>query len=121
MGQLLDLIEKGLVSGLRGKDILTLMLDNPKSECPEEIAKNQGWIQDQNRSAIEALCKKVISDNPDVVRVCALLRFNTQVRKMEAGKPRLIKFFVGEVMKASSGRSDPKLALEIIQSLLKKP
>ncbi len=66
-GQLLDLIESGMVSGLRAKDILTVLLDNSVTKSPEDIAKSRGWIQDQNRTAIETLCKKVISDNPDVV------------------------------------------------------
>ena len=103
---LVALVEEEKISALRGKDILTRLLEGSQ-EAPLAIAEAEGWIQDRDQDTLQIACKDVIKKYPDVVK------------KIENGKPKLVKFFVGEVMKATKGKADPKLALTMLIEMLK--
>lgn len=102
---LVSLVDTEKVSALRGKDILALLLDGSQ-DAPIDIAQSQGWLQDRNLERLRTSCQDVIKSHPAVVA------------KIEKGKPKLVKFFVGEVMKATKGQADPKLTLDILKELL---
>ena len=78
----------------------------------------QGWLankeeekglkQESDPKALEELIDKVISDNPD------------KVKEYKSGKEKLFGFFVGQVMKVSGGKANPKLANEILKDKLSK-
>lgn len=104
--ELVTLVEEEKISALRGKDILSRLLEGSQ-DAPLTIAETEGWIQDRDQDALQIACKEVIKQYPDVVK------------KIQNGKPKLVKFFVGEVMKATKGKADPKFALTMLTELLK--
>lgn len=79
---------------------------NPHEE-PEKIVEEQNWTQDSNADAIENLIEQVLD------------RFPEKVKEYRKGKKGLMGLFVGEVMKLSKGKADPKLTSAILSEKLK--
>ncbi|TPX69336.1 hypothetical protein SpCBS45565_g02615 [Spizellomyces sp. 'palustris'] len=104
LGHLIDLVETGRVSGLRAKDILHAMMDG-NTQSPLEIAESFGWILASDVTALHRLCEEIVDEFPEMAV------------KVRNGKTRVIKFFVGEVMKRTRGKSDPVLVAEIYKKL----
>jgi aspartyl-tRNA(Asn)/glutamyl-tRNA(Gln) amidotransferase subunit B len=86
------------------KEIFTEMADTGKSAA--DIIKERGLEQVSDEGALKDLIKKIIEANP---------KESSQYR---AGKTQLLGFFVGEVMKASKGKANPKVAGNIVKELL---
>lgn len=100
---LVDLIakvEEGVVSNLAGKEVLTAMLDTGASA--EDIIKEKGLSQVSDDAALLVIIDEVIAQNPGLVE---------QIR---SGKPNAVGFLVGQVMKRSGGRANPKKLNELI-------
>ena len=74
----------------------------------KEIATENNWIQESNSDAIDDYIKQAINKYPD------------KVKEYKAGKKGLIGLFMGEVMKLSKGKADPKLANELLMKELEK-
>ena len=72
----------------------------------DEIIKTKGLVQIQDESLLEEIAKKVIDANPD------------QVAAYKSGKDKLFGFFVGQVMKETQGKANPKSVNEILKNLL---
>ncbi|KAF9777408.1 GatB/GatE catalytic domain-containing protein [Thelephora terrestris] len=111
LGSLIDMVQSGVITvsqqGPSGKLILRLMLDNPSSKTPEELAKEHSLIAlDKGDSSMEAWCREVIGSNPEVADA------------IRAGNVNVVNKLVGRVMKKSRGTADAlsvrKLLLEII-------
>jgi aspartyl-tRNA(Asn)/glutamyl-tRNA(Gln) amidotransferase subunit B len=66
-------------------------------KLPEQVIKDKGWKQVTDQSELEAIVDNVISAH------------EKEVQRYRSGKKGLIGFFVGEAMKATAGRADPKL------------
>jgi aspartyl-tRNA(Asn)/glutamyl-tRNA(Gln) amidotransferase subunit B len=103
VGGLLDLISKGDISGKIAKDVLEILWT--EGGDPAEIVEKRGMKQVTDMGAIEAAVDKVIADNPD------------QVAKAQAN-PKLAGWFVGQVMKATGGKANPKAVNELIAKKL---
>ncbi|KAJ3410784.1 hypothetical protein HDV05_003249 [Chytridiales sp. JEL 0842] len=103
VGNLIDLIENNLLSALRGKNVLTLMMDGD-TRTPEEIAKENEWIQDNSDTLISTLLDDLIERNQSIVK------------EILKGKYRKLKFFSGEVMRITKGKANPVL----VDTLLKE-
>ncbi len=88
------------------KAVLEEMFQTGKSA--EEIIKERGLSQISDSSAIEAAVQEVVNSNPQ------------PVADYRAGKEAALKFLVGQVMKATKGRANPKLAAEILTQKLSK-
>ena len=73
---------------------------------PQKIVKEKGLQQESNPKALESLIDKVITENPD------------KVKEYKSGKEKLFGFFVGQVMKASDGKANPKLVNDILKKKL---
>ena len=73
----------------------------------DEIIKAKGLKQITDSSAIEAVVDKVIADNPG------------QVAEYQAGKDKLIGFFVGKVMQETKGQANPGQVNQILKDKLK--
>ena len=101
---LVDLLKKGTVSGLMAKEIFTKMAETGR-RAPD-IIKELGLEQVSDEDALKGLIKEIIEANP---------KESSQYR---AGKTQLLGFFVGEVMKASKGKANPKVAGNIVKELL---
>jgi aspartyl-tRNA(Asn)/glutamyl-tRNA(Gln) amidotransferase subunit B len=97
---LIKKVEEGVVSNLVGKEVLTFMLDEGKSA--DEIIKEKGLAQVSDDSALLAIIDEVIAQNPAVVE------------QIKAGKPNAAGFLVGQAMKKSGGRANPKKLNELI-------
>ncbi|MDQ3584305.1 MAG: Asp-tRNA(Asn)/Glu-tRNA(Gln) amidotransferase subunit GatB [Acidobacteriota bacterium] len=107
LGALVRLIDEGKISGKQGKDVLIEMFKSGKSAAV--IIEEQGLAQVSDAGEIESLAAEVIAANPQ------------QLAQYRAGKETLFGFFVGQVMKASQGKANPKLVNEVLKAKLSEP
>ena len=105
LGVLVRLIDEAKISGKQGKDVLVEMFKTGKPA--EKIIEERGLVQVSDTSEIDALIDDVIASNPD------------QVANYRAGKEALLGFFVGQVIKASKGKANPKVVNERLRAKLK--
>lgn len=107
IGQLIKLIEDGKVSNsVATQKIFPALIDSKLS--PEEIAKSNNWIQESDSDSLSTYIDQ------------ALAKFPEKVEEYKAGKKGLIGLFMGEVMKLSKGKADPKLTNKMLQEILNK-
>ncbi len=99
LGELVDLISDGTISGRIAKQIFDSMYKTGRS--PSEIVEKEGLRQVTDTSAIEAAIDAVMAANPDKV---------AQAKE----KPALAGWFVGQVMKSTSGKANPQVVNEIL-------
>jgi aspartyl-tRNA(Asn)/glutamyl-tRNA(Gln) amidotransferase subunit B len=104
LGKLINLIKEGTISGKIAKEIFLFMIED--NSDPEQIVKEKNLVQISNSSEIEAIIKKIIDANPE------------QVQEFLSGKEKVFGFFVGQVMKESKGKANPKLVNEILKKYL---
>ncbi len=104
MGKLINLIKDGTISGKIAKEIFQIMIES--NSDPEKLVKEKNLIQISDTSEIEKLVNKILSANPD------------QVNDYRSGKEKVFGFFVGQVMKESKGKANPKLVNEILRKVL---
>ena len=104
LAELIGLIQKGTISNNIGKQIITTMLK--EGTKASEIVEKQGLSQISDEGAIKAIVEKVIASNPN------------QVEAYRNGKVQLLGFFVGQVMKETKGRANPKTVNELLKELL---
>jgi aspartyl-tRNA(Asn)/glutamyl-tRNA(Gln) amidotransferase subunit B len=104
LGALIRLIDEGKISGKQGKDVLVEMFNTGKGALA--IIQDQGLVQVSDTAEIDALVDQVMAANPD------------QVANYRAGKEALIGFFVGQVIKASHGKANPKIVNERLRAKL---
>jgi aspartyl-tRNA(Asn)/glutamyl-tRNA(Gln) amidotransferase subunit B len=106
LGQLIRRIEDGTISGKIAKDIFEKIWTTGKEV--DEIIKEEGLEQVTDDKKIESMIDEVIANNPK------------QLDQYRSGKDRLFGFFVGQVMKASQGKANPKQVNDILKSKLEK-
>ena len=104
LAELVKLIETGTISGKIAKEILPELLSQGGS--PKALVEKKGLIQISDTSAIEKLIEEIIAAHP------------SELEKFRAGKTNLKGFFVGQVMKKSGGKADPKLTSQILDQKL---
>jgi len=105
LGVLVRLIDEAKISGKQGKDVLVEMFKTGKPA--EKIIEERGLVQVSDTGEIDALIDDVIASNPD------------QVANYRVGKEALLGFFVGQVIKASKGKANPKVVNERLRAKLK--
>ena len=105
LAALVRLIDEAKISGKQGKDVLVEMFKTGKSA--QTIIEEQGLVQVSDTGEIDALIDGVIAANPD------------QLANYRAGKEALFGFFVGQVIKASKGKANPKVVNERLRAKLK--
>jgi len=103
--ELLDMADKGTLTGPAAKQVFEEMFHTGKP--PSEIAAQVGLSQISDISAIEEAVKGVIATNTQAVV------------DFKAGKEQALTFLVGQVMKATKGRTNPKVVSEILRRELK--
>jgi aspartyl-tRNA(Asn)/glutamyl-tRNA(Gln) amidotransferase subunit B len=104
LGELITLIDDGKISGKQAKDVLVEMFKSGKGALA--IIQEQGLVQVSDTGEIDVLIDEVMAANPD------------QVASYRAGKEALIGFFVGQVIKASHGKANPKIVNERLRAKL---
>ena len=97
---LIKKVEEGAISNLAGKEVLTFMLDECKSA--DEIINEKGLAQVSDDSDLLVIIDEIIAQNPEVVG------------QIKSGKPNAAGFLVGQAMKKSGGRANPKKLNELI-------
>ncbi|MGB3512556.1 MAG: Asp-tRNA(Asn)/Glu-tRNA(Gln) amidotransferase subunit GatB [Microcoleaceae cyanobacterium] len=102
--ELITIIEDGTISGKIAKDILPELLS--KGVSPKELVEKKGLIQISDAKAIEAMIDEVLAANPK------------ELEQYHGGKTKLKGFFVGQVMKKTQGRADPKLTNQLLSQKL---
>ena len=103
-GKLIERISDTTISGKIAKSVLEEVWENGSDV--DEIIKTKGLVQIQDESLLEEIAKKVIDANPD------------QVAAYKSGKDKLFGFFVGQVMKETQGKANPKSVNKILKELL---
>ena len=104
LAELISLIEKGTISNNIGKQIIIDMMQTGKAAS--KIVEEKGLSQITDESAIKEIVQKVVDANPN------------QVAAYKGGKVQLFGFFVGQVMKETKGRANPKTVNELLKELL---
>jgi aspartyl-tRNA(Asn)/glutamyl-tRNA(Gln) amidotransferase subunit B len=104
MSQLIDSISSGAISGRTAKEVFEIMKET--GEEPKKIIDNKGLQQQSDPKELEKIIDKIIADNKD------------KVMQYKSGKNKLFGFFVGQSMKASDGKANPKLVNEILKKKL---
>ncbi|NNF24609.1 MAG: Asp-tRNA(Asn)/Glu-tRNA(Gln) amidotransferase subunit GatB [Rhodobacteraceae bacterium] len=103
LGGIIDLISTGDISGKIAKDVFEIVYTEGGE--PAEIVEARGMKQVTDTGAIEAAVDKIIAENP------------AQVEKAKQN-PKLAGWFVGQVMKATGGKANPKAVNEIVSKKL---
>ena len=101
---LLELIISNKISGKIAKEVLDKMFET--NEKPEEIVEKYNLVQISNTDEIEKYIDDVLSANPE------------KVKEYRSGKEKLFGFFVGQIMKVSKGKANPKGVNEILTKKL---
>jgi len=102
--ELVKLIEAGTISNSQGRDVFSALWETPE-KSPAEIAKAMGF-EPADTGAIEGLVDEVIAANPE------------KVAEIQAGNAKLLNFLVGQVMKASKGKANPKMVTDTLRGKL---
>jgi len=101
---LIKLIDNGTISSSIGKDVFAKMYESARSA--DEIVAGEGLAQIGDESALLEIIRGMIAANPDAVA------------QYRAGKMQAFGFLVGQVMKASKGKANPKLANDLLKKEL---
>ncbi|MBT1073793.1 Asp-tRNA(Asn)/Glu-tRNA(Gln) amidotransferase subunit GatB [Geobacter grbiciae] len=102
---LLQLIEKGTISGKIAKAVFDEMWSSDKA--PEAIVEEKGLVQVSDTGAIEKIIDEIMAANMG------------QVEEYRGGKEKVFGFFVGQVMRASKGKANPAVVNELLLKKLK--
>ena len=107
LGRLVGLVDSGVISSSAGKTVFEKMYGSGLEA--QEIVERENLVQIGDRKELEALVTRVISEQPDAVA------------RVRGGHEGTLGFLVGQVMKASRGRANPKLAGELLRHQLRDP
>jgi len=98
------MIEDETISTKIAKDVFEEMAQT--GESPNSIVESKGLVQISDESVINPIIDDIISKNPD------------NVEKYKAGNKKLLGFFVGQVLKATNGKANPKVVNELVAKRL---
>jgi aspartyl-tRNA(Asn)/glutamyl-tRNA(Gln) amidotransferase subunit B len=103
---LIALLDKGTISSSIAKDVFAKMYDTGRSA--DEIVAGEGLAQNSDEGALLAIVRDVIARNAEAAA------------QFRAGKSQTFGFLVGQVMKGSGGKANPKLANELLRRELQQ-
>jgi aspartyl-tRNA(Asn)/glutamyl-tRNA(Gln) amidotransferase subunit B len=101
LGGLLDLLAAGTVSATAAKDVLAEMFTSEAS--PATIVERKGLAQISDTGELEAVVERVVAANPDLAE------------KFRGGKRGVLGALVGQVMRETRGRANPKLVSDLLE------
>jgi aspartyl-tRNA(Asn)/glutamyl-tRNA(Gln) amidotransferase subunit B len=105
LASILKLIDQDKISGKIGKKLLKEVYKSGKK--PEDIVDEKGWSQVSNSEELENIIKEVLEEN------------NEAVERYRNGEEKLLGFFMGQVMKKTKGKANPKKTNQLLRKLLK--
>jgi aspartyl-tRNA(Asn)/glutamyl-tRNA(Gln) amidotransferase subunit B len=101
LSELIGLIDKGTISGKQAKEIFAEMISS--GVTAKEIVEQKGIKQISDQSEIESIVKEILGNHPG------------ELARLKAGEDKLMGFLVGQVMKATQGKANPKVVNEILR------
>jgi aspartyl-tRNA(Asn)/glutamyl-tRNA(Gln) amidotransferase subunit B len=101
LAALLDLVQEGVISGKIAKAVFEEMFETGRP--PKSIIQEKGLIQVTDSTQIQAVIEEILKANPD------------KLTDYKNGKTKLFGYFVGEVMKKTQGKANPKMVNEILK------
>jgi aspartyl-tRNA(Asn)/glutamyl-tRNA(Gln) amidotransferase subunit B len=104
LGELIDLIADGTISGKIAKEVFAAMLES--GQPARRIVDDKGLRQVSDSGAIDGAIDQILASNQD------------KVAEYRAGKDKLFGFFVGQVMKATGGKANPGLVNDALRRKL---
>ena len=104
LAELIKTLDAGKINNNQAKEVLVEMFASGKTSG--EVIKEKGFEQISDSSAIEKIVDEIIENNEN------------QVNAYRGGNEKLFGFFVGQVMKASQGKANPKIVNEILKNKL---
>lgn len=105
LAEIVKISADGVVSKNAAKDILRIMFE--KGGKPQDIAKEHGFIMDNDASGLEKIINQVISDNAD------------SVESYKNGNQKIFGFLMGQVVRLAGNGANPKLAKDLLAEKLK--
>jgi aspartyl-tRNA(Asn)/glutamyl-tRNA(Gln) amidotransferase subunit B len=102
--ELLHLLAKEMINAKAAREVLMHLFDSEQSA--EEIVAAKGFTQVSDATELETMIDKVMNDNPDAVD------------KIRKGQKKALGFLMGQVMQASKGKANPKVAQELFNKKL---
>ncbi|MBI2982498.1 MAG: Asp-tRNA(Asn)/Glu-tRNA(Gln) amidotransferase subunit GatB [Deltaproteobacteria bacterium] len=99
--KILTLVDQGTLSSNMAKEVLQKVYETESS--PEEVIQKEGLAQVSDTGALEAALNEVISENPK------------EVERLRQGEEKLFSFFLGQVMKKTKGKANPKLLNDLLR------
>ncbi len=106
LAEIIDLVEAGQISPATGKSLLRKVEESGRKPSEIVAAEGLGLIGDED--ALRSQIAAVLSESPN------------EVASFRAGKESLLGWFVGQVMRRTGGKADPKRTRELLLEMLKK-
>ncbi|KXN89467.1 Glutamyl-tRNA(Gln) amidotransferase subunit B, mitochondrial [Leucoagaricus sp. SymC.cos] len=117
LGELIDMVQRGTITGTTGKHLIRHMLANPTTDSPFQIVSSLDLLAfspsttsitntDSTEDLLIAVCKKAIAGLP------------SEVAAAKKGSKNVLNKIVGAVMKESRGRADAKRVREVVERLV---
>ncbi len=104
LAELIMLVRNGVISGSAGHDVFGEMVRS--GGTADEVVKRLGLTQVSDEGALEALVEEVLAEHP------------REIERYRRGKTQLLGYFVGQVMKRSGGKANPKVTGDILRRKL---
>ncbi|MDQ7068865.1 MAG: glutamine--tRNA ligase/YqeY domain fusion protein [Sulfurimonas sp.] len=104
IAELVSIVDDGTISNKIAKQVFEEMCKSGAN--PKQIVKDKGLVQISDPAVIAPIIDDVIAKNPD------------NVAKFKAGNTKLLGFFVGQVLKATGGKGNPKVVNELVMQKL---
>jgi len=104
LAELIEIIEDGTISGKIAKEVFEDMWKSEKD--PREIVEEKGLVQITDTAELEKIVEEVLETN------------QKQLEQYRSGKEKLFGFFVGQTMKATRGKANPKIVNELLKKKL---
>ncbi len=105
LGALLGMVEEGTISGKIAKTVFSEMMETGKD--PQVVVREKNLVQVSDEGELLAIVQEIIDANPD------------QAQQFREGKDKVMGFFVGQLMKKTKGKANPKMANELFHKVLK--
>lgn len=104
LAEMILLIEDGTISGKMAKDVIVEMYKT--GGTPKKIISEKGMVQITDEGELVKTIQAIIDANPN------------QLKDYRSGKDKLFGFFVGQVMKATQGKANPKIVNDLLKKML---
>ncbi len=101
---LIAIVEKGTISSTVAKDVFAKMYESGRAAA--EIVAADGLAQISDTSSLEPIVRRVVDAHPDIIA------------EIKAGKDRKFQFLVGQVMKETRGKGDPKIVTDLMKAAI---